>query len=331
MRLHYHEIQSTLKGILLNHGFDEYASEHMSIVFSESTIDGVLSHGINRFPRFISTVINQQVDPKAVPTLEHKFKAVERWNGHLGAGILNASKAMDRAIALALENGIGCVGLNNTNHWMRGGTYGWQAANKGVIGICFTNTKPNMPAWGGATPKLGNNPLVIAVPHAKAPIVLDMSLSQYAYGKLDVYIAEGKELPFPGGFDQSGKLTKDPATILENELALPIGLWKGAGLSLMLDLISMIVSGGEPSLSIGTREEEYGLSQVFIAISIPGSSINEWEQWIMRILEDIKRSDTFDEAIYYPGEKTLIRRADHMAHGVEVDPKVWEKIVSLRQ
>ena len=72
-----------------------------------------------------------------------------------------------RAISIAKENGIGCVVLKNTNHWMRGGTYGWQAADAGCIGICFTNTIANMPPWGGKEPKLGNNPLVIAVPRVR--------------------------------------------------------------------------------------------------------------------------------------------------------------------
>ena len=76
---------------------------------------------------------------------------------------------MARAIALARAHGIGCVALANTNHWMRGGSYGWQAADAGVIGICWTNTLANLPPWGAADPRIGNNPLVIAVPRAAGP------------------------------------------------------------------------------------------------------------------------------------------------------------------
>ena len=75
------------------------------------------------------------------------FGAMERWDGHRDSA-LNARLAMARAIELAKKSGIGLVALGNNNHWMRGGTYGWLAAEKGCIGICWSNTAPNMPAWG---------------------------------------------------------------------------------------------------------------------------------------------------------------------------------------
>src|ERR1700674_2717218 len=132
---------------------------------------------------------------------------------------------MDRANALSREQGMGCVALANTNHWMRGGTYGWQAAEAGVIGICWTNTLPNLPAWGAATPRLGNNPLVIAVPrgrNAGAHVVLDMAMSQFSYGALASYRMRGESLPVPGGFDAEGLLTRDPAAIAASRRPLPI-------------------------------------------------------------------------------------------------------------
>ncbi len=120
---------------------------------------------------------------------------------------------MGQAIALAREHGIGCVALANTNHWMRGGTYGWQAADAGAIGICWTNTLPNMPPWGSSQPRLGNNPFVIAVPRPAGHLVLDMSLSQFSFGALESYRRRGEALPVTGGFDAAGELTRDAAAI----------------------------------------------------------------------------------------------------------------------
>src|SRR5439155_10919673 len=116
--------------------------------------------------------------------------SLERWDGRRGPGNLNAYESMARAIAMARDHGIGCVALANTNHWMRGGTYGWQAADAGVIGICWTNTLANLPPWGAAEPRIGNNPLVIAVPRrgsGGAHVVLDMAMSQFSYGALAAY------------------------------------------------------------------------------------------------------------------------------------------------
>lgn len=83
---------------------------------------------------------------------------------------------------------------------MRGGTYGWQAADAGVIGICWTNTRPNLPPWGASDPRIGNNPLVIAVPRASGHVVLDMAMSQFSYGALSSYRMRGELLPvrYPG-------------------------------------------------------------------------------------------------------------------------------------
>ncbi len=132
-------------------------------------------------------VRNGSVNPGAEPWVVARHGAMERWDGRRGPGNLNAYAAMEQAIRLSREHGIACVAMANTNHWMRGGTYGWQAADAGVIGICWTNTMPNVPPWGGAEPAIGNNPLVIAVPRAKGHVVLDMAMSQFSYGALESY------------------------------------------------------------------------------------------------------------------------------------------------
>ena len=176
---------------------------------------------------------------------------------------------MDGAIALARAHGIGCVALSNTNHWMRGGTYGWQAADAGVIGVCWTNTMPNLPPWGADTPRIGNNPLVIAVPRPEGHVVLDMAMSQFSYGALASYRLRGEQLPVPGGFDRDGALTRDPAAIEASRRPLPIGFWKGSGLALMLDMVAALLAGGRATHEIPqVPEQETGLSQVFLAFDV---------------------------------------------------------------
>jgi 3-dehydro-L-gulonate 2-dehydrogenase len=212
---------------------------------------------------------------------------------------------------------------------MRAGNYGWQAAEAGCIGICFTNTKPNMPAWGGSEPKLGNNPLVIAIPRSSGHIVLDMAMSQFSYGKLKTYLREGKEMPFDAGFDSDGNLTKSPESVIANELALPIGLWKGAGLSLLLDMLATILSGGNPTFQVGESGEESGLSQVFICLDAEKLGIMEWsDQKLDLIIGDLKSSLTFaDKEIRYPGENNMKTRQENMQYGVPVDEKIWKSII----
>ena len=224
----FEKVSNTLREILLNYGFSQERAERCASLFAKADLDGVRSHGVNRFFLFLDFIKKGLVNPEKEPVALSQLAMFERWDGQQGVGNLNADFAMNRAIQLSKEFGISCVTLQNTNHWMRGGNFGWQAVEAGCIGICFTNTNPNMPAWGGREPKVGNNPLVIAVPRKSGPVVLDMAFTQFAYGKLSISKAKGEQMSYEAGFDDEGNLTKDPGTVINNHLGLPIGLWKGS-------------------------------------------------------------------------------------------------------
>ena len=245
-RLSFQAVRQRLANVLLDLGFSQPRADQCAQLFAETTCDGVYSHGVNRFPRFVAMVRNGSVDPAAEPQAAARFGALERWDGRRGPGNLNAHAAMARSLALAAEHGIGCVAMGNTNHWMRGGTYGWQAADAGMIGMCWTNTMPNVPPWGGIDPCIGNNPLVIAVPRATGHVVLDMAMSQFSYGALESYRKKGALLPVDGGFDAEGRLTRDPAAIEATQRLLPVGYWKGSGLAVVLDMMASMMSLGNP-------------------------------------------------------------------------------------
>ena len=240
VRIPYDDLYAGLREAMLRLGLAEERAAVCARLFAETTRDGVYTHGLNRFPRFAAQVANGTVDVSAEPTKVAGFGGLERWDGHRGVGNLNALASMERAIALAKEHGIGGVALANTNHWMRGGTYGWQAAEQGLFAICWTNTLANLPAWGATTPTVGNNPLVIAVPRLDGHVVLDMAMSQFSYGTLAAYSKRGQPLPVDGGFDPAGNLTRDAAAIEASQRALPVGYWKGSGLSLVMDMIGEI-------------------------------------------------------------------------------------------
>src|SRR3569833_1421084 len=242
MLIPFDDLISEFKRVLRSTGFNENKAGQIAQIFAENSRDGVHRHGLNRFPTFIQYVKDGHVIPDAEPVKESGFGSLEQWDGQYGPGMLIANFCMIRAIELAYESGIGCVAIKNTNHWMRGGTYGWQAAEAGMISISFTNTSANMPPWGGIDPRLGNNPLIIAEPREDGHVVLDMAMSQYSFGKLNFYKSKGEQLPLPGGYEKSGSLTTDPAAIIDSGRALPIGFWKGSGLSLVLDLLATVLS-----------------------------------------------------------------------------------------
>jgi len=329
MRIPFETLQSEFKRVLLSLDFPEEKANLCVTIFAENSRDGVYTHGLNRFPVFVEFVKEGLVIPNAEPTRDTAFGSLEQWNGNLGPGILNARFCMDRAITLADANGIGCVALKNTNHWMRAGAYGWQAAEAGLIGICFSNTIANLPPWGGIDPRLGNNPLVIAVPRKGGHVVLDMAISQYSVGKLNQYKNNNEKLPLPGGYDADGNLSTDATGILESKRLLPVGFWKGSGLSLVLDLLATILSQGKSTAKITESERESGVSQVFICIKPEDNSSTR--QAIEEIIAYTKtsRPEHAGGAISYPGENTLRTREKSLKEGVLVDEGIWAKVLGL--
>src|SRR5688572_27530995 len=119
------DMEKTITSILLKNGFTEEKAKQCASIFTHNSADGVYTHGVYRFPRFIEYISKGVVHPGAEPTLVHSAGALEQWNGNLGPGPLNAIHATNTAMKIAQQHGIGCVALANTNHWMRGGSYGW--------------------------------------------------------------------------------------------------------------------------------------------------------------------------------------------------------------
>src|SRR5437868_2910160 len=156
MNIPYNELKNQFETILIKYGFEKQKAGICANIFAGNSRDGVYSHGLNRFPTFIQHIKEGYINIHAEPETVNREDVIEHWDGHLAPGIYTATLAMQRAIVNAKENSMGCVTVKNSNHWMRGGTYGWQAADAGCIGICITNTLANMPPWGGLNPRLGN-------------------------------------------------------------------------------------------------------------------------------------------------------------------------------
>lgn len=326
-------MQETFFSILLKNGLSSTAAKKCAGVFTQSSVDGVYTHGINRFPRFVEYIQKGWVNKTAVPSLKNKCNGIEQWDGNLGPGILNALFATEQSMQLAGEFGIGCVALANTHHWMRGGSYAWEAAKAGYVFIGWTNTIANMPAWNAADARLGNNPLVIAMPYKDEAIVLDMAMSQYSFGALELADMKNETLPVAGGFDANGILTNNPSAIIASRRVLPTGYWKGAGLSLLLDILATVLSGGFAVHEISKKEAEFGLSQVFISIDISKlGNTSAIVQAVENIITDYKNSVPANDAdsILYPGERVLATRKRNNENGIPVVKKIWDSVLQLQ-
>ncbi len=333
-RISFDEMKATVKKAFILAGMPEDRAEICARIHTESSRDGVYSHGLNRVERFVDYIHKGWIDVHATPTLDSNLGALEIYNGHMAPGILNAIFAMNRATEIAEKNGVGLVSLNNTTHWMRGGTYGWLAAEKGYIGICWTNTESCMPAWGATSGGIGNNPFIMAVPRKEGHLVLDMAMSLYSYGKLQVTRLKNQKLPYPGGFDTNGVLTDDPGAIEESRRILPMGFWKGSGFAILLDVLASLLSGGLSTAAIDKFDKGScgSCCQVFIAINPLKINTQELiDKVLSETITQIKTSVPVTETseIFYPGEQSFKTRHENLAIGIPVDDGVWAKVKEL--
>ena len=332
MMLHvtYDEAVAAMTAGLLRY-LPEDKARRFAEIFAGNSLDGVYSHGMNRYPRYLSDMDKGLCD-RTVTQAERVsgFGALEVWDAHFGVGPLIAEQVTCRAIDLAREHGIACVALRNNSHWLRAGRYGLMMADAGMMGICFTNTCMNLVAYGTTEPSTGNNPITLAVPRRAGSLVMDMAVSQYAFGKLEIMAQEGKMLDTPCGYDTEGNLTCDPRKINESGLMMPMALWKGSALSIMLDLMAASLSLGRTSLDIGRPGDgEKGMSQVFICLN-PAAVVDagEMDAQIERTVAFLSALPPKDgvHGVHAPGENLAATRQRNLREGIPVTEETWQKI-----
>lgn len=329
MLVSYDDLKNAFYNVLIKRHVDKNLALECATEFADTTAYGVQSHGINRFPVFIGQMDKGEVAPFVDPIKEKSLGCIEVFNGQKGIGNITAKRMMQRAMDIAKDNGVGIVALHNTSHWMRGGSLGYMAAKNGYIGMCFTNSIAVMPAWGTKECCIGTNPLIIAVPSDPVTMV-DFSMSMFSYGQLQNYKLRGDTLPIDGGFDDDGNYTRDPAILEKNKQILPMGYWKGSGLSIVLDMIGVALSGGLSVKEVTDQGCEKGVTQIFIAIK-PTCDNNlmqkKFKDSVDYILSKQMRDD--NNKAHIPGHLLQMRYNKSKEQGMNVNDDIYKKILSL--
>ena len=180
---------------------------------------------------------------------------------------------------------------------------------------------------GGLNRKIGNNPLIMAVPRSNGEhAMIDCAVSQFSYGKIEDCRLRGVQLPVPGGYDTKGEHdNRVPTEIEKTWRVLPMGYWKGSGLSIVLDLIATVLTNGNSVQKIGTFGDEIGLTQIMIAVDpTKFNTVEETDAIVEEILADVKSSEPIKEGgeVYYPGELELKNIKENKEQGIPVMKKL---------
>ncbi|MFJ3486018.1 Ldh family oxidoreductase [Pseudomonas sp. NPDC090202] len=204
--------------------------------------DGLPSHGLSRLPFYLDQMASGKVDAQAVPRIELDG-AVVRVDAANGLAFAAIDAGLDAAIPVCKRSGITALSISRSHHFGVAGQPVERAAQEGLLALALSNAPAAMAPWGGRTPLFGTNPIAFASPRLNGePLVIDLSLSKVARGKVMLAKKAGKPIPSGWAIDADGADTTDPDAALAGSM-VPMGDAKGAALALMVELLTAGLAG----------------------------------------------------------------------------------------
>src|SRR5690349_5750692 len=305
-------------------------AETAADLMARSDISGADGHGVFRLPQYIRRIKAGGLNTRPEITVIRRAKAAALVDGDNGLGSLVVSRAVEEAIALARDNGVGWVGVRRGNHAGAAAVYAAMPLEHDMIGLYLAVGNANhLPPWGGVDMLLSTNPIAIAVPALEEPpLVLDMATTVAAYGKVKVSAQQGKRMPEGWMIDREGRPLTDPNRA-DDGFLLPIGGYKGAALALMFGLLAGTLNGaanGEDVVDFNkddTTPTNTGQSICVIDIKAFAEPVAFKRQVdaVIRQLHGSALLPGFDR-IRLPGEDRAARIADRQASGIPIPPEL---------
>ena len=314
-------------------GLSPTASGTVAEAIVEADKRGISSHGSLLVPMYVDRILAGSVSTCEEATVISDQRTTAVLDGQHGLGMLTGDQAMAMAVAKAQAHGLGAVVVRRAFHFGGGFRFVQAAARSGCIGVAAANTRPLMPAPGGAHAVVGNNPLAFGVPTADGvPLVLDMALSEAALGKIRLAAQEGREIPATWATDANGVPTTDAAAAVAG-LLLPAGGHKGYGLALIVDVLTGVLSGGAFGEHVQGLYADTSVpndcAHFFLALDVAAfCSIAEFEERLAELTEQATRGPLADGVarLFLPGQIEAERAAAAEANGVPLDPSVVEAL-----
>jgi len=314
-------------------GLQEAGLVAQNLVAAE--LRGVPTHGINLLPAILERIAAGQMEVPTELKVIADEQAITHIDGGNGFGQTAAAEGMRRSIEKARRFGIGFSLISKTNNIGLLALYSLMAAREGMVGICACNGAASMAPWGGADPFFGTNPFSIAAPGgAGDPVVLDMSTTVVARGKIRRAARLKERIPLGWALDASGTPADDPEAAIRGTL-MPVGEYKGYGMAFFIDLICGLLSGSSYARAVRTfhqPEGPTGVGVLTMAIDInrfmPIDSFSKLIEEHIRTIRDSRKAKG-QNRIYLPGEIEAERERLNRVQGVEIDPPVVKAIDAL--
>jgi (2R)-3-sulfolactate dehydrogenase (NADP+) len=291
--------------------------------------DGQRGHGLARVPSYAAQAMSGKVDGYARPEIELVAPAVIRVDANSGFAYPAIDVACDRLAAMARETGVAAAGIRRSHHFGQAGAHVERLADAGLVALAFSNTPKAIGFWGGREPMMGTNPIAFAAPRPEDDaLVIDLSLSKVARGKIMAAQRAGEPIPDSWALDAAGRPTTDPESAMQGSM-LPIGDAKGAALALMVEVLCAALTGShfgyEASSFFEGEGEPPNIGHLFVVFDAEKVSGGVFAERLGALLGEVE--DTPGARL--PGSNRLTRRADAASSGISVDAKLHAEIGAI--
>ena len=313
--------------LLLAHGLPEQDAATVARCLVHADLRGVDTHGIARLPGYLDRVRRGLINARPDLKPERVTPAAAALDGQDAFGFVVGMRAIEEAMAMAREIGVGIVAARRSTHFGMAASYVLPAIEAGFIAMVFSNASPAMPPWGGKDGLLGTNPFCVGVPGGKhGPFLLDMSPAVAARGKIRRAERRGETIPLGYALDKNGRPTTDPSAALGG-VVLPIGGYKGSGLSMMMDIFGGVLSGAAFAGNVADQYKVYHRPQdvghFFLAMR-PNLFVTEDDfrarmDTLIERVRAVPKADGFSE-ILIAGEPEMRLEAKHRKSGIPYSP-----------
>ena len=244
--------------LLMAHKLPEADARTVAHCLVRADLRGVDTHGIQYLPHYLGRVDKGLINPRPALQVEKKTAVAGALDGQDGFGFVVGMTAIEAAMAMAREFGIGIVAARRSTHFGMAASYVLRAVEAGFVAQVYSNASPAMPPWGGRAPMLGTSPFACGAPGGKLdPYVLDLSFAVAARGKIRKAARRGEAIPLGYALDGQGRPTTDATAALDG-VVLPIGGYKGSGLAMLMDLMGGVIAGAGHAGGVGNQFSDYG-------------------------------------------------------------------------
>ncbi|MBT3361518.1 MAG: Ldh family oxidoreductase [Rhodospirillales bacterium] len=299
----------------------------------EADLRGLSSHGVSRIPTYCERLRRGLVNPTPNIAVKRVTPVAASVDGDGGMGFPVAHRAMNEAIEMAREFGLGLAAVKHSTHYGMAALYVLQAIEADMISLVFTNSSPALPVWGGMSKLLGAAPLAAGAPGGKlGPYVLDMAMTVIARGKIRLAAQRGDPIAEGLALDSAGHPTTDAMQAFEG-ICLPFGGHKGAALSMLMDVLSGVFTGAAFAGDVVNPHLDFSGPQnaghFFMAIRpdlfMPMQDYRARMDTLVERVKASPRAEGFDE-ILMPGEPEARERARRVKEGIPLSADIVEAL-----